>query len=188
MRTQAASIIACDLFTVETVRMKTLHVIFFVDLYTPRVLIGGVTDGATNVKWCTQIARNLSEARESRSTRLRFLVHDRDPRFGEPFDEVFKAEGVEIIRNPVASPEGKCLCRALGSHRVPRQNLCDQRAPPRVSVEDVHRSYNRERPHRGLNLRIPEGGPPPILADATGSIVRRDRLDGLIHEYHRKAA
>jgi hypothetical protein len=53
MRTQAASIIACDLFTVETVRLKTLHVLFFIDLHTRRVLIGGVTDGATNVKWCT---------------------------------------------------------------------------------------------------------------------------------------
>src|ERR1700722_7965142 len=52
-----------------------------------------------------QIARNLSEARESRSTRLRFLVHDRDPRFGEPFDEVLKAEGVEILRTPWRSGE-----------------------------------------------------------------------------------
>jgi putative transposase len=69
MRTQAASIVACDLFTVETASLKTLHVVFFIDLHTRRVLIGGVTDGATNVRWCTQIARNLSE---TRSTPLRF--------------------------------------------------------------------------------------------------------------------
>jgi putative transposase len=49
-------------------------------------------------------------------------------------------------------------------------------------------NYNRERPHRGLDLRIPEGGPPVGLADATGSVVRRDRIGGLIHEYQRKAA
>jgi putative transposase len=48
--------------------------------------------------------------------------------------------------------------------------------------------YNRERPHRGLDPRIPEGGPPLAVREATGSIVRRDRLGGLIHEYHRKAA
>jgi ATP-binding cassette subfamily B protein len=30
MRTQAASIVACNLFTVETVRMNTLHVLFFI--------------------------------------------------------------------------------------------------------------------------------------------------------------
>ena len=63
-------------------------------------LRGGVTDGATNVKWCAQIARNLSEVGESRSTPLRLLGHDRDHRFGEVFDKVFKAEGVEIIRTP----------------------------------------------------------------------------------------
>jgi putative transposase len=48
--------------------------------------------------------------------------------------------------------------------------------------------YNRERSHRGLDLRIPEGGPPASLVEATGPIVRRDRLGGLIHEYHRKAS
>jgi hypothetical protein len=58
MRNKAASIIACDLFTVETVRMKTLHVLFFIDLNTRRVSLRGVTDSATNVRWCTQIARN----------------------------------------------------------------------------------------------------------------------------------
>ena len=51
-----------------------------------------------------QIARNLSEARESRSAPLRCPVHDRDHRFGEPFDEVFKAECVEIIRTPWRAP------------------------------------------------------------------------------------
>jgi putative transposase len=51
MRTRAASIVACDLFTVETVSMKTLHILFFIDLHTRSVLIGGVTDSATNVKW-----------------------------------------------------------------------------------------------------------------------------------------
>jgi putative transposase len=82
MRNQAASIIACDLFTVETIRLKTLHVRFFIDLRTRKVLIGGVTDGATNLSWCTQIARNLSEARESRDIPVQFLVRDRDNRFG----------------------------------------------------------------------------------------------------------
>jgi hypothetical protein len=120
MRNQAASIIACDLFTVETIRMKTLHVLFFIDLHTRRVLLGGVTDGATNVRWCTQIARNLSEERESRSTPLRFLVHDRDHRFGEIFDEVFKADRRSDHSHPVASPESKCLCRAFRPDRSRR--------------------------------------------------------------------
>ena len=91
MRSQASSIIACDLFTVESVKLATLHVLFFIELHTRRVLIGGVTDGAANLAWATQIARNLSQAREDRSEPVRFLVHDRDKRFGACFDEVFKA-------------------------------------------------------------------------------------------------
>jgi putative transposase len=112
MRTQAASIVACDLFTVETVRLKTLHVLFFIDLHTRRVLIGGGTDGATNVKWCTQIARNLSETRESRSTPL--LVHDRDHRFGEPFDEVFKAEALRSFARR-GEPHGRMPMPSVSS-------------------------------------------------------------------------
>jgi hypothetical protein len=80
MRNQAASIIECDLFTVETVRLKTLHVLFFIDLHTRKVL--------------------LSEARETRDTPIELLVHDRDKRFDATFDEVFKAEGIRILGTP----------------------------------------------------------------------------------------
>ena len=125
MRTQASSIIACDLFTVESIRLKTLHVLFFIELHSRRVLIGGVTEGPANLAWCTKIARNLSQAREDRSEPIRFLVHDRDKRFGATFDEVFKAEGVEIIRTPWQAPKAKRLCRAMDPHRpgrVPRSH------------------------------------------------------------------
>ena len=106
MRTQASSIIACDLFTVESIRLKTLHVLFFIELHRPTVLIGGMTDGPANLAWCTQIARNLSKARENQSEPIRFLVHDRDKRFAAHFDEVFRAEGIEIIRTPWRAPKG----------------------------------------------------------------------------------
>jgi Integrase core domain len=134
---------------------------------------GGLTDGATNVKWCTQIARNLSEARESRSTPLHFLVHDQDHRFGEPFDEMFKAEGVETIRTPWRAPRANAYAerfvRTVRTECLDRIFILSER-----HLESVLKTYinhdNRERPHRGLNLRIPEGGPSINLADATGSI------------------
>jgi putative transposase len=49
--------------------------------------------------------------------------------------------------------------------------------------------YNRERPHRGLDLQTPEGGTlvKPLSPDPSG-VARRDRLGGLIHEYYREAA
>ena len=40
---QAAGIVACDFFCVETVRLKTLYVLFFIELSTRRVHLAGVT-------------------------------------------------------------------------------------------------------------------------------------------------
>ena len=191
MRNQAASIVACDLFTVESIRMRTFHVLFFIDLHSRRVMIGGITGEATNLRWCTQIARNLSEARESRSTPLRFLVHDRDKRFGAMFDDVFKAEDVEIIRTPWRAPRANAYAerfvRTIRSECLDRIFILNERHLESVLKTYVSH-YNQERPHRGLDLRIPEGGPPVGQTGADGSIVRRDRLGGLIHEYHWKAA
>jgi len=156
----------------------------------PEVMIGGVTDQATNLRWCTQIARNLSEDRESRSTPLRFLVHDRDKRFGGMFDEVFRAEGVKIVRTswraPRANAYAERFVRTVRTECLDRIFVLSERHLQSV-LETNANHYNQERPHRGLDLRLPEGGPQVRHINADGLIVRRDRLGGLIHEYHRKA-
>jgi putative transposase len=122
---------------------------------------------------------------------LRFLVHDRDHRFGERFDEVFKPEGVEIIRTPWRAPRANAYAeryvRTVRTECLDRICVLNERHLESV-LKTYLNYYNQERTHRGLDLRIPEGGPPLSLAGATGPIVRRDRLGGLIHEYHRKAA
>ena len=46
--------------------------------------------------------------------------------------------------------------------------------------------YNSAGPHRALDLRPPLAPERPVLA--TGAVVRRDRLGGLIHENDRRAA
>jgi putative transposase len=192
MRNQAASIIACDLFTVETIRLKTLHVLFFIDLQTRKVLIGGVTDGATNLSWCTQIARNLSEERESRDIPIRFFVHDRDKRFGATFDEVFKAEGIWILRTPWRAPRANAYAerfvRTVRNECLDRVFILNERHLRSVLVTYVDH-YNRERPHRGLDLLPPEGRSDLQLhSPVRSNVARRDRLGGLLHEYYREAA
>jgi len=192
MRSQAASIIACDLFTLETVRLKTLHVLFFIDLHTRKVLIGGVTDGATNLSWCIQIARNLSEARESRDIPVKFLVHDRDKRFGATFDEVFKAEGIRILRTPWRAPRANAYAerfvRTVRPECLDRLFILNERHLRSVLQTYVDH-YNRERPHRGRDLLPPQGQSElQPLSPSSDHIARRDRLGGLIHEYYREAA
>jgi transposase InsO family protein len=156
------------------------------------VLIGGVTDGAANLAWATQIARNLSEAREDRSEPIRFLVHDRDKRFGAPFDEVFKAEGIEIVRTPWRAPKANAYAerwiRTVRAECLDRLMILGPRHLEHLLTTYV-KHYNKERPHRSLGLQ-PPGGSQPLRAPSPqpSEIGRRDLLGGLIHEYYRKAA
>jgi transposase InsO family protein len=191
MRTQASSIIACDLFTVESFRLKTLHVLFFIDLHTRKVFIGGVTDGAANAAWCAQIARNLTEAREGRAEPIRYLVHDRDKRFCPVFDEVFRAEGIEILRTPWRAPKANAYAerfiRTVRTECLDRVLFLGERHLRSVLWTYVEH-YNRERPHRGLDLLAPEGAKDVSPLTIDDSVTRRDVLGGLIHEYYRRAA
>ena len=192
MRSQASSIIACDLFTVESVKLTTLHVLFFIELHTRRVLIGGVTDGAANLTWATQIVRNLSQAREDRSEPVRFLVHDRDKRFGATFDEVFRAEGIEIVRTRWRAPKANAYAerwiRTARAECLDRVMVLGRRHLEQLLTTYV-KHYNEERPHRSLGLEPPGGSARHrALSPEPGEIGRRDRLGGLIHEYYRKAA
>ncbi len=57
-------------------------------------------DGA----WVTQQARNLLLAQEERRRRVRFLLRDRDAKFCRAFDDVFRAEGTEVLLAPVQVP------------------------------------------------------------------------------------
>jgi hypothetical protein len=95
---------------------------------------------------------------------------------------VFKAEGVEIIRTPWRAPRANAYAerfvRTVRTECLDRIFVLNERHLESVLKTYINH-YNRERPHRGLNLRIPEGGPPVSLADATGSVVRRDRLGAL---------
>jgi putative transposase len=191
MRAQASSIIACDLFTVESVRLKTLHVLFFIDLQTRKVLIGGVTDGAANAAWCAQIARNLSEARESRTEQIKYLVHDRDKRFCAVFDEVFRAEGINILRTPWRAPRANAYAerfiRTVRTECLDRLFILNERHLSSVLGTYVEH-YNTERPHLGCDLNPPDGENVVTPITSSDRVKRRDRLGGLIHEYHRTAA
>jgi putative transposase len=191
LRQQAAGIVACDFFTVDTIWLRRLYVLFFIEHDTRRVHLGGVTanpDGA----WVTQQARNLLLVLGERGRRVRFLLHDRDAKFSGSFDEVFHSEGGEVLVTPVQAPRANAYAeRWIRTVRaecldwllvVGRGHLAQVL---RVYIEH----YNAHRPHRALALQPPE--PPARLtipgADYRGAAHRRDLLGGLLHEYRRAA-
>src|SRR4051794_2878628 len=96
---QARGILACDLFTVDTVFVKRIYVLFFVEVTTRQVHVAGVTAHPTGT-WIAQQARNLLIDLDQRANHLRFLLRDRDAKFTAVFDTVFTAAGIDVIKTP----------------------------------------------------------------------------------------
>jgi putative transposase len=132
LRAQAEGIAACDFFTVETIRLKTLYVLFFIQLSTRWVVAAGVTANPDSA-WVTQQARNATIELNDRQLSIRILLRDHDAKFTRSFDEVFGGEGGKVLRTPIRTP------KALGLHCLPWHRFSDRMAldhpdDPSVSV------------------------------------------------------
>ena len=103
LRQQAASMLACDFLTVETVTLTRIYVLFFVSLERRRVEFVASTTNPDG-RWVTQQARNLTMQLGEGERPFRFLLRDRDSKFCSDFDTVFRSEGIRIIRTPVRAP------------------------------------------------------------------------------------
>lgn len=106
LHAQAQGIVACDFFTVETIWLRTLYVLFWIEHGSRRVHLAGVTANP-DCAWVTQQARNL--AIDERLGNVRFLIHDRDAKFCGPFDSVVRAEDVRVIETPVRAPRANAF-------------------------------------------------------------------------------
>jgi putative transposase len=187
LRQQAAGIVACDFFTVDTVWLRRLYVLFFIELDTRRVHLGGVTANPGG-GWVAQQARNLLLALGEQGRRVRFLLHDRDAKFSRSFDDVFHSEGGKVLFTPVRAPMANAYAERWV--RTVRAECLDWLLiVGRGHLEQVLRvyiqHYNRHRPHRALLLQPPD--PPAQLTvldgDRGGAVNRIDLLGGLLHEY-----
>jgi putative transposase len=185
LRAQAKGVLAVDFFTVDTVFLQRLYVLFVLEVASRRVHVLEVTPHPMG-DWVTQQARNLLMGLEERIGCFRFLVRDRDTKFTAAFDAVFAAEGIEVLRIPVRAPRANAYAeRWVGTVRrelLDRMLILGCRQLRAVLAEYADH-YNAHRPHRALGQAPPlEPGGPVGLAPA-GRVVRRDRLGGLIHEY-----
>ena len=168
--------------------LRRFYVLFFIEHASRRVWLAGCTANP-NGAWVTQQARNLGLDLADHG--VRFLIRDRDSKYSGPFDEVFRSEGIRIIKTPVRAPKANAIAERFV--RTARAECLDWllilnrrhlERVPRVYVDH----YNRERPHRALDLRPPEPDERPERSSRDDEIHRRDRLGGLIHEYYRAAA
>ncbi len=187
LRAQAASIVACDFFTVESVCLRRYYALFFIAHASRRVWLAGCTTNPTGA-WVTQ-------AGAQPRTRLRRRRHplsdpDRDRQIQRPLDEVFRSEGIRIVKTPVRAPKANAIAerfvRTVRGECLDWLLILNRRHFEHVLRVYVNH-YNTQRPHRALELRSPQpaGG---RERSSIGEIRRRDRLGGLIHECHRAAA
>jgi putative transposase len=174
LHAQAASIVACDFFTVESVFLRRYYVLFFIAHANRRVWLAGCTANPTGV-WVTQQARNLGLDFSDHG--VQFLIRDRDSKYSGPFDEVFRSEGIRILKTPVRAPKANAIAERFV--RTVRAECLDWLLIlNRRHLENVLRvyswTYNEQRPHRALELR-------PELDERRkrppeGKMHRRDRL------------
>jgi putative transposase len=188
VRAHRQSLLAVDFFTVETIWLQRLYVLFFIELGSRRVHVAGCTanPGAT---WVVQQARQLSWTLAEGAEPMRFLIRDRDQKFTDRFDDVFRSERMEVIRTPFRAPQANGVAerfvRTVRTQCLDWLLILNQQHLERILDVFVDH-YNGHRPHRALALAPPAAGR-AVAASASVSgdscIVRRDRLSGVVHEY-----
>jgi len=158
------------------------------EIETRRVHMLGVTSNPSGA-WTTQQARNLLMELGERASTFNFLIRDRDGKFARPFDEVFAASGVRIIKTPVRSLRANAFAeRFVGTLRRDCLDhlLIYGERHLRTVLAEYERHFNDHCPHQGRSVRPPLHDPREVI-DMTARIHRRKTVIGLINEYRRAA-
>jgi transposase InsO family protein len=177
---------------VETAWLRTLYVLVFIELGSRRIHVSPSTAHPDST-WVTQQARNLALGLDARTSPVRFLIRDHDPKFSRSFDAVVRSEGARVIVTPIQAPNANAhaerVIETIRAECLDWTLILGRRHLDRT-LRTYAEHYNRQRPHRALALAAPlaEASISVPVPVSTGDVRRRDLLGGLIHEYHGLAA
>ena len=116
LRSQAAGTLACDFFHVDTITLRRLYVLFFIDLDRRKVFLAGVTEHPIG-SWVTQQARNLTMTLEDEGRAVKFLIRIVTQSSWDPSMKSFDASVLASSRHrfarlvPTRSPSGSLAPR-----------------------------------------------------------------------------
>jgi transposase InsO family protein len=181
--------LAVDFFHVDcAVTLRRLDVLFALEVGNRSLHVLGVTahpDGP----WTAQQARNLVMDLGNNVARFGFLVRDRARQFTASFDAVLADTGIAVVKIPPQCPRANCFAErfvlTVRTEVTNRMLIFGERHLRGVLAQySVH--YNRQRPHRALQLRPPRPDA-PVPEPIRGRIRRRAILGGLINQYEAAA-
>ena len=133
------------------------------------------------------MAQQLREATPFGHT-PRFLIRDRDSKYGQPFARVAKGSSIEVLKMPYRAPKANAVCeRFLGSVRrecLDHLLIMGERHLHRA-VREYVQYFNQARPHQGIAQRIPARIISERVGPERGRILAIPVLNGLHHDYRR---
>jgi transposase InsO family protein len=182
---------ATDFFTVEVATwhgLVTYYVLVVMDLSTRRVHIAGISPHP-DATFMMQCARQLTDHFDGFLLGKRYIIHDRDSKFTDAFDQLLRDSGVEPVILPPRSPNLNAHCerfvRSIKEEALGRMVIMGE-ASLRHVLREYLAHYHTERNHQGLDNQLIE--PAVEVGGQAGHVVSQKRLGGLLRYYHREAA
>jgi len=191
IRTHLALLAGTDFFTAEVLTLRglvTYYVLLFIHLESRRVAVAGITIHPDE-PWMRQMARNVTMEGCGALRDCRYLLHDRDTKYTQPFRAIIASGQVEPLVLPARSPNLNACAerwvRSVKEECLSKVVLFGEHSLRRAVCEYVEH-YHAERNHQGkgnvllfpFNTEIHRGRPMQC----------RERLGGLLRYYHREAA
>jgi transposase InsO family protein len=173
---------SCDFLQTYDLLFRPLFLFFIVHLGSRRIVHIAATRNPSH-DWATQQLRNATMD----GTAPRFLIRDRDDKYGPTFDRVVESLGVRVIKTAIRAPNMNAIAeRFVGSLRreaLDHVLVIDEEHLARIGREYAM-FFNSARPHQGIGQRVPD---PTTRPDANGRIVAFPVLGGLHHDYQKAA-
>jgi len=186
LKLHESNIWACDFFCVRTIWFQTLHVFFVVQHLNREILHVAVTRSPT-AEWTAQ---QLIECCAWDRWPPRFLIHDRDSRYGAAFERRLRRLGIEQLRTPFRAPRANAISerwvKSVRTECLDHLFIFNEANLRRVMASYVS-YFNHWRPHRSLGQRAPCDSTERRSRGAGGKMISDNVLGGLHHVYRRAA-
>ncbi|UCF67234.1 MAG: DDE-type integrase/transposase/recombinase [Acidobacteriota bacterium] len=179
-------IAAMDFFTVPTVTFQILYVFFVIHHARRKILHVNVTISPSSAWICQQLREAFPF-----DTAPRYLVFDRDSKFGGSVLRTIQAFGIEAVRTSFKSPwQNGVAERWVASVRRDLVNhlIVFNRSHLRRRLRSYVRYYHEDRCHLSLAKDCPSPRRAVQRPSPNATVVPSPRVGGLHHRYYWREA